>query len=97
MEGRAKYLLAGILILICNRVMLDICQGSVHGIWFHPHVNPMKSGWGRHYLFFTRGELRLGLRYCPELTWLESGRARTHMRASDSTVGSLFKTLNKYT
>lgn len=85
-EGRAKYLLAGILILICNRVMLDICQGPAHGIWFHPHGNPMKSGWGRRYLFFTRSELRLGLRYCPELTWLESGRI--HRRASGSTVSA---------
>lgn len=64
----------------------------MHGIWFHPHVNPMKSSQERHYyLFFIRSELRLGLRYCPELTWIEHDRARIHIRASGSTVSSLLR------
>lgn len=71
--------------------MLDICQGSTHGIWFPPRVNPVKSSQESHYFCLIRSELRLGLRYCLELTWIESDRARIHIRASGSTVHSLLR------
>lgn len=81
--------MAGIFILSCTCVMLDVCQGSTHGIWFQPHVNPVKSSQESCYLSFMRSELRLGLRYSLKLTRIESDRTGIHIRTSGSTVSSL--------
>lgn len=85
-KGKGKKLRAGVLILICTHVTLYIYQSFHTWALIPSSCHPVKSSQERHYLFFIRSELRLRLRFSPELTQTESDRARIHIRASGSTV-----------